>query len=116
MIKKTFKIKIYDTSVEFIITKDILKTVNNIYKKHNTDYRYTDYIAGIMITMSLNKYQIIINKDFLNINTLSHETFHAVMAITSDRASYEEENRAWLQGYIMQEIFNFLKTKDLTIA
>jgi len=95
MIKKTFKIKIYDTSVEFIITKDILKTVNNIYKKHNTDYRYTDYI---------------------NINTLSHETFHAVMAITSDRASYEEENRAWLQGYIMQEIFNFLKTKDLTIA
>lgn len=113
--KKTISIPLYDTKVKLIITPDILKVVNNFYKKHNTNFRYTDSIAGMMLTMSMDEYTILISTDFLTYNTIMHELFHCVMAITADRNNFEEENRAWVQGFIAQEIFNFIKNKGIKI-
>ncbi len=114
-ITKTFKHKMYDCDVQLIVTSNILKVVNNLYKKFNTGMKYTDYIAGLMLSVSMNKYYIIINSEFLTYNIINHELFHAVMSITSDRTVYEEESRALLMGTLSEDIYTFLKTKNIKI-
>ncbi len=101
--------------MEFIVAKDIVKTVNNIYKYHKIGTVWTEAPAGTMIALGIDKYRIIINEDFLTYNTITHEALHCVMAMTFDRGISEEENRCWLMGFICQGIFKFLESKDIKI-
>ena len=113
---KIIPIKLYDTKLKFIISNDARKTINRIYKKHKTGMVYKDYIAGMFLTLSMNTYYIIIDNRHLDHNTIQHEQFHCVMEITFDRCVYEEEQRAWLMGFIGQEIYNFIKEKGIKVG
>lgn len=112
---KTIPIKIYDTKVQFIVTSNICKTVQNIYKKHNIDLKWDSTPAGTMIALHINHYRIVINSDYLSYNTIIHEALHCIMCITFDRAIHEEEARCWLLGDICQQIFDHLKNKGITL-
>jgi len=112
---KTIAVVQYETKVQFIVTSDIARTINNIYKKHNISTRWTDAPSGTMVAIGLDKYRIIINEEWFSHNTILHELLHCVMCITFDRGIYEEEARCWLMGYIGQEIYNFLKEKKVNI-
>lgn len=112
---KTINLSIYDCKVQLIITSDARKTINKLYKKHNTDMVYEHYIAGMMFTVSMNKYMIIIDENHLTYNTITHETLHCSLAITADRNIFQEENQCWLLGLLCQDIFTFLKDKKIEI-
>lgn len=114
-LSKTIPVPIYSTKVRFIVTGDAKKTVNSFHKKHNIHHKYEDCIEGLMFTVGMDIYNIIIDSNYLSHNTIQHETFHAVMAITADRNIFEEEQRAWLMGYLGQEIQNFLKSKKVSL-
>jgi len=115
-LSKVIKIPLYETKVQFIVSPNIVKTVNNIYKHHNINTVWKDAPAGTMIGLGIDKYRIIINEEYLTYNTIIHELLHCVMALTADRQISEEEDRCWLMGYIGQEIFNFLNSKKVEIG
>lgn len=112
---KTFPIVIYDTKVQFIVTKNAKKYVNNLYKNHNIKDVYKSDIAGVMFTMDMNIYRIIVDQKFLSYNTIIHELFHCIMAITYDRVITDEEARAWLIGDLGEKIFKFLESKNIKL-
>lgn len=115
-VSKIIPLDIYATKIQLIITSNHLKTVNNIYKKHNTGMVYTDSMEGCMIGLSINKYHLVINAEYLTYNTVMHELYHLVRAIGGDRSINDEESLAWLQGKIAQDIFTFFKQKNLKIS
>jgi len=114
----TIPIKIYDTKVQFIITKDITKIFNriNCYHKTGVSWKKNESAAGCTILCSMAKYYILINQDYLSYNTICHEIYHCTHNLAIDRGIHEEESQAWIQGIIAQEIFNFLRKKNLEIA
>jgi hypothetical protein len=111
-ISKIIKLPLYDCKVKLIITEDALDTVNKLHKKYKIERSDNDYIAGMMFSANMDLYVIVIDFKFLTYNTLQHEQFHAVMSITADRNIFEEEQRAWLSGYLAQEIYNWLNKKE----
>ena len=117
-LSKTFKISIYDAHVQFIITKNITKTVNRIhaYHKSGTVWGKDETAAGCTILCSTVKYYIVINSEYLTHNTICHELYHCVCTMANDRGIHEEESRAWLQGIIAEEIYKYLKEKNIEVA
>ena len=115
-LQKTFELKLYDCRVQIIVSKSATQTVNKLYKKYNTGMTYTDCIAGMMVTVSMNKYYLVVDEKHLTYNTICHELYHLTQGITYDRNIFEEEPRAWLQGILAQEIFDFLKKKKVNIG
>jgi hypothetical protein len=110
----TFPVKIYDTKVQFIITSDIVKVANRIHAFHKAGnvWRKEEVSAGCTILCSMSKYYILINSSYLSYNTICHELYHCTCAIAFDRGIHEEEARAWIQGYIANQIFKFIKEKE----
>lgn len=112
---KIFPVGLYDTKVQFIVTKNAKRYVNNLYRRHNIKDVYNSDIAGVMFTMEMNMYRIIIDENFLSYNTIIHELFHCIMAITYDRIITDEEARAWLIGDLGQKILRFLQDKNIKL-
>lgn len=115
-LSKTLSLKIYDTKIQFVVTPKIVKTVNTLYKKHNIDLGWTDAPAGCIISLSINKYHIIISDQYITYNTILHELYHLIKTLTFDRGIFEEEAQAWIYGLVGQEIFNFLNLKKVKIG
>lgn len=114
---KTFPVKMYDCKVQLIVTKNIVKAHNRINCYHKTDFLWEKdtNVAGCMILCSISKYYMLINEEFLSYNTICHELLHCTYAIAYDRGIHEEEARAWIQGEVGQQIFDFLKSKNVTL-
>ncbi len=114
-LSKVIPVKLYDTTIQFIISDDIAKVYNRIQKKHNTNARWENSPAGGMLSLSMDRYHVLINSEYLSYNTILHELFHLVKGIGFDRNIFEEEPLCWLQGMIGQEIFKFLEQKKVKI-
>ena len=58
-------------------------------------------------------------KDYLSINTITHENYHCTNRILSDQGvdldPYNDESFAILNGYLNQEVFKYLKKKKYDI-
>ena len=117
-LSRTIPLKIYDTKIQIIVAKDIVKTHNRINSYHKTGvlWEKKTNVAGCMILCSMAKYYMLISEPYLSYNTICHELYHCTCAIAYDRGIHEEESRAWIQGIVGQEIFNFLREKKLEIA
>lgn len=113
---KTIQVKLYATKVQFIITSDIVKVTNNIYNKHNLSCDVTYSLAGCCIQFDMNHYYIVINSEYITYNTILHELHHCIYAIASDRSVFEDEAKAWIQGEVGQEIFNFINYKGIKVG
>lgn len=114
---KTIDYKQYNTKVQYIITSDIVKTVNRIHAYHRSGVTWEDSEnpEGCTILCSMSKYYIVLNSQYLSHNTFAHELFHCTCNLAADRGIYEEEGRAWIQGFIAQGFYDFLKSKNITI-
>lgn len=115
-LQKSIKIKIYDTTVCFIVCEDAQKKVNQLYKKYNTGMKFNEYLEGLMFTVSMNRYYLVVGEAHLTHNTILHELFHTVKAIAFDRNISEEESLAWIQGFIGEQIYKFLESKNIKIS
>lgn len=115
MITKIFKIPTYDCKLQLVISDDARETINKLHKKHNIKMIYKDPLEGMMFTVAMDVYHLIIDKSYVTYNTINHESFHATMAITADRNIFEEESRAWLAGWIGQQIYKFLESRNIKI-
>lgn len=113
---KKFKLPTYACSVEIIITDKLSDEVNKIYKKHKFDDKFTDVAEGVVITIDIDKYYIILSTKYLSHNTIAHEVYHAAVRITEDRSISDEEAQAWLAGHLTEEVYKFIEKKKLTIT
>jgi hypothetical protein len=116
-LSKIIPIELYDTKVEFILTSNIVRTFNRIQKYHRTEVKWkkNEAAAACTIVCNMSKYSIIIHEPYCSYNTICHELYHCVCNLAADRGVHEEEARAWVQGIIAQEIFNFLREKKIKI-
>lgn len=110
-IKKDFWLPEYEATLQVIITSSAKRTMNNLYKHYNSNRRETKDFAGCVYYVAMDMYHLVLDTEFLTHNTLCHELLHLTYAIAADRALWEEEKRALLQGYLGDIIFGFTKDK-----
>lgn len=116
MLRKTIHIKLYDCSIKLIVTGNINQYLKGLYKKHKQTYQNDNNLAGIFDTFDLDKYYIVLNIKHLSINLVSHEIYHLVRRLSRDRNISNEESIAWLMGFISEEVYKFLKTKEINLV
>lgn len=115
-IRKQLKIPNYNCTIHIMVTDEIVKEANKLFKKYKAPHRWKDAVEGTLITDDLQDYYLLLNTEYLTYNTITHENFHAAMHITKDRGIFEEESQAWLNGYINENVFKFLEKKKFTIT
>jgi len=112
---RTFKLATYNCNVIFIITEELKKEVNRIYKKHSNKEIFNDEAEGILITLDIDNYYIVLDTQYLSHNTIAHELYHAVVKVTEDRDIVDEESQAWLMGYLTEEVYKFIDKNNFKI-
>jgi len=113
---KRLKIPTYNCEINIIITDEICKEVNKIYKKHKQNEIFNDTVEGIVITIDLNTYYLLLDTKYLTHNTIAHEVYHSIVRVTGDRGIEEEEAQAWLGGHMTSEIYKFIEKKKLIVT
>lgn len=114
-LKKIIKIDTFSCKLEFIVSYDMVKDINNIYRKYNFDANFDGDAEGMLLTGNDGVYYLIIDPLYLTHNTIAHEIFHAVIRITKDRDITDEEACAWLTGYITEVVYKFLELKKIDV-
>jgi hypothetical protein len=112
---KSLKIPVYECTVQFIITDMLIDEVNRIYKKYDIHELFTDYAEGCLITSDIDLYIIILEDKYLSHNTIAHELYHLVTRMTQDRDIEDDEQQAWLCGWITEHLYKFISKKNLTV-
>ena len=115
LLRKNINIDTFNSKLEFIISEDIYKDIKRIYKSYDSDVVNYQEVEGIFISSNGSKYHLVIDKEYLSHNTIAHEVYHSVIRITEDKDVKDEETRAWLCGYITENIYKFIKLKKLEI-
>lgn len=112
---KKLKVPMYSCEIQFIIADDINPVLDKIYKKFNIPGKFEGEAEGIVFSPDLDLYFILINKQYLSHNTIAHEIYHTTLRIVDDREIDDEEQGAWLNGWIAESMYKFLKKKNLEI-
>jgi len=112
---KNLKIPIYECTLQFIITDHLIEEVNRIYKKLDIPELFVDHAEGCLISTDIDVYILLLDVKYLSHNTIAHEIFHAVIRMTEDREISDDEQQAWLCGWITQHLYKFITKKNLTV-
>lgn len=114
--KKLLPIPIYNTSVNVFVVEHMDYMQENLERQgHAIDVSGCD---GCVFQLSKDdrfQYNIVFQKDKLSHNLIAHEIFHLGTNMTKDIEILEDESRAWLIGYLSQEIYKILLAQGLTI-
>ena len=106
-LKKKLRVPIYGRPLEIIITKNVEKALNKIYK----DNVGGDILGGVV--EKSNGHIVIILEPKADINTICHESFHATVMILGDcgleLGDKSEEAYAYLIGWVAEKINKQLK-------
>jgi len=113
---KKIKLLTYNCSVVFIITDELKSVVNGIYKKLKYDDTFSSEAEGVVVTLDIDNYYVILDTQYLSHNTIGHELYHAVVKVTEDRDIVDEESQAWLMGYLSQEMYKFISKNKFNIV
>ena len=113
---KRIKLDTYNCFVTVTITDKVKSVMNGIYKKFNKKDQFTIEVEGVVVSFDIDQYYIIIDKEYLNYNTISHELFHAVVKVTEEREIVDEESQAWLMGYLAQIVYSFILDSGFKIS
>ena len=120
MYKLDIKIPIYDCVCHIVIGDNIEKVINGYVKRKKWDR--TTHIEGFRVhgfTVSnsdLKDYYIFYSTESVTVNTVIHEISHLVDFILDEREIEDKgEAKAYLIGYISEEIFNYILKKNLLI-
>ena len=112
---KIVTLPMYNCKVHFIITDSLKTLVNDIYKKNKLTDVFEAEAEGVLVTLDITNYYLIIDLKYLSYNTLAHELYHAVVRVTEDRDIVDEETQAWLAGHLTGTMYKFLEKKNLPI-
>jgi hypothetical protein len=115
IVKKIINIETFNCKLQFIISDNIKKEVDKVYKKYNVTSNNDYELEGILISGEMESYYLIIEQKYLSHNTIAHEIYHAVVRITEDRDVVDEETQAWLCGFLTEQAYSFIKKKKLEI-
>lgn len=115
IVKKTINIETFNCKLQLVISDNIQKEIDKIYKKYSVVPNYDYELEGILISGEMESYHLIIDQKYLSHNTIAHEIYHAVVRITEDRDVVDEETQAWLCGFLTEQIYSFAKKKKLEI-
>jgi len=113
-IQKTISLPQYKCKVRLFVVEHIPSKVKKLEKKYGqsvVDYDRADS-GGLHFAFDVHEYFVILRSDCLSTYYISHEVLHFVDAMQNDRGIGEEE-RAYLMGYITEEIENTLKSKNV---
>lgn len=113
-LKLSVPLKMYECNFYFILTDNLLKTINTYEKKYKLPLTSGDY-EGLAGEFTFKKYFVCIDKKYLSINSLSHEMFHITNRILNNRDIFHEETGAWLCGFLTQKVYNFLKKNKIEL-
>lgn len=114
MVQHKISVGVYSCTVYVVITEDLTafaKELNNIYE----GAALMDGSEGFMFTPDMKIYYVVFDEQYLSHNTIAHELFHLTCAICEDRDVVEEEARAWLSGFLSENIYKFIEKKKLVI-
>jgi len=89
--------------------------VNRIYKKLDIPELFVDHAEGCLVSTDIDMYILLFDIKYLSHNTISHEVFHAVIKMTEDREIADDEQQAWLCGWITESLYKFINKKNLTV-
>lgn len=113
---KKLSIPIYDCSVQFCLTGDsVAKQVNAQFKKFKINEVFEGEAEGCVFSPSMKEYMLYLHLDHVTHNTIAHELFHLVTKITEDRDIEDNEQQAWLCGWLTDQFYRFVKNKNLTV-
>lgn len=112
---KSLKVAIYECTLQFIITDHLIDEVNRIYKKFDIPELFVDHAEGCLISTDIDMYMLLLDVRHLTHNTIAHEVFHAVIRMTQDREITDDEQQAWLCGWITEHLYKFIAKKNLTV-
>lgn len=112
---KNLKIPVYECTLQFIITDHLVDEVNRVYKKFDIPELFVDSAEGCLISTDIDVYILLIDVKYLSHNTIAHEIYHSVVRITEDREIVDDEQQAWLCGWITEHLYKFMSKKNLTV-
>lgn len=108
--QKKIRLKQYECTILFVISSNFVKDATKYDKQHkivpDEDHHPED--EGYTISSEKN-YVTIINDKHLTHNTIAHEMYHLTCNIGDDTGITDEESRAWICGYVTEELY---KLKD----
>lgn len=106
--KYSINIPIYEVKINLYFTDNIGYVYNNILK-FEEDKDTSQALSGTHNAALF----IIFTYEYLDINTITHETFHILSEIMNSRDvkydHYNDEPWAYLNGYINEKIFEICK-------
>ena len=114
--RKKIKLSTYNCNVVFVITDQLILTVNNIYKALKCKELFSSEAEGVVLTVDIDNYYIVLDIQYLSHNTIAHELYHSVVKVTEDRDIVDEESQAWLMGYLTQEMYKFIEKNKFKIV
>lgn len=112
---KSLKVAIYECTLQFIITDNLIDEVNRIYKKFDIPELFVDYAEGCLISTDIDMYILVLDIKHLSHNVIAHEVFHSVIRMTQDREITDDEQQAWLCGWVTEHLYKFINKKNLTV-
>lgn len=108
----------YNCTLTVVITDNIDTESSRIHKKYKAkEYEDDDEgeSEGMVFSIDLDKYFLLINTSYITHNTIAHEIYHAAVRITEERGITDEEAQAWLTGHITGSIYKFLYKKKFKV-
>ncbi len=112
---KKIKLSTYSCELGIAVVDSVTKEADKLYKKYKVNDTFGPEAEGAVVMIGMQKYFLLLHKDYLTHNTIAHEVFHATVRITVDRDVTDEEAQAWLAGYITGLVYEYLDKKKLQV-
>lgn len=112
------KLPLYNVNIhiEVLKTPQLLKRRSNfLCKKFNVKEEFPDSMYDGVVIPADNNYYLLLSKDHITDNLISHEVFHLTVRIAWDNGitilPENDENIAILNGFLNQEVRKFINKK-----
>jgi hypothetical protein len=115
--KFTIKVPVYNFNCSVVFTDSVVDTANKQTKKYNLEPLTNDVYGFAMGTNTVHQYFLFYDVNDITMNTISHEISHLIDFVFTDRGVDPQtgEPRAYLTGYITEEIYDYIIRKKLQL-
>jgi len=110
-IQKKINVNTFSCDVVYIVSDNIYKVEDFLHKKYGGEKpKEDDPAEGYTVTVNSTLYVMVLDYRFMTNNLIGHEIYHVTHRICGDRDIEDEETMAWLNGYLHEEFYNFIRT------
>ena len=115
--KRKIPVSIYSRYANLCVVKNMEDMQAQLDKKCNgmIDVLDADGVVFELFSSKGHEYYIVLVEEQLSHNLIAHEVFHLAVKMTSDIEIKDEESTAWLIGYLTEEVYRVLKSKNYNI-